>query len=65
MTGLNPGTRIVHRDGSHEEWRLQGGSVVIVPVQPCDMPIGTPRNTQRQGRRTLGPRWLLRESDGA
>ena len=61
MTSLDPAARIVHRDGSHQKWRLADGSTVIVPVHSRDIPIGTLRSIQRQGERALGPRWLLQE----
>jgi predicted RNA binding protein YcfA (HicA-like mRNA interferase family) len=57
---LDPEARVVHQDGSHQEWRLGDGTVVMVPVHARDIRVGTLRSIERQGEPSLGPGWLLR-----
>jgi predicted RNA binding protein YcfA (HicA-like mRNA interferase family) len=61
MHELDPTARIVHRDGSHQKWRLHDGSSVIIPIHSDDIPTGTLRSIERQGERALGRKWLRKE----
>ncbi len=58
MRALDPTARVVHQDGSHQKWRLDDGSSVIIPIHSDDIPTGTLRSIERQGEPALGRMWL-------
>jgi hypothetical protein len=64
MRQLDSTAHVVHRDGSHQKWRLHDGSSVIVPVHSEDIPTGTLRSIERQGEPALGRMWLRKRSVG-
>jgi predicted RNA binding protein YcfA (HicA-like mRNA interferase family) len=58
ILSLDPGAVIVHRDGSHQKWRLTSGASIIVPIHSSDIPVGTLRSIERQGEAAFGRGWL-------
>jgi len=60
IRSLDPTARKIHQTGSHQEWRLVDGSIVMIPVHGGDVPLGTLRSIERQGERALRATWLLR-----
>lgn len=59
---IDPTARVVHRDGSHQKWRLHDGSSLIVPIHSDDIATGTLRSIERQGEPALGRMWLRKGS---
>ena len=64
IRALDRAARVVHQDGSHQKWRLHDGGILIVPMHSGDVPIGTARQIERMGERSLGAKWLLGRSHG-
>ena len=62
MFALDRTARVVHKDGSHQKWRLHDGSSVIIPIHSGDIPTGTLRSIERQGEPALGRMWLRKVS---
>lgn len=62
MFALDGTARVVHKNGSHQKWRLHDGSSVIIPIHSGDIPTGTLRSVERQGEPALGRMWLRKGS---